>query len=242
MSMSISSYIVNSTNVHITINDQWVDEAVSISVQRQASHQMIYGYMDVDPRRPIRGNAIVVGTIGIHHRSADYLHRYLINSVAPESTREREIDRKREALKEFKTDAALLAFMSTLDLTSDEFDVLAEAVETSAISAPIRGNNDGAQAADPIGEDGFAASIQRKPFRHPTKNRTYIGNTIKIYYGDAQNEHFSEAIFGVIFTGEAMSPLENTAGVSADPLMKYYSFIAARIDNNTASAWRFFEN
>ena len=230
--MPISSYIINATNVYITINDQWVDEAVSISVQRQAHHQMVYGYMDVDPRRPVRGNAIVVGTIGIHHRSADYIHRYLTNSPSGDRGRIEQIERKQEALKQFETDADILAFMATLDVNGEEFKELTEAIERNAISDPTRSDTPGDASPDPVGEDGFNASItgERKKWIHSTKGRTYLGNTIKIYYGDAQEESFAEAIHGFIITGEAMSPVENTAGVSADPLMKFYSFIAARID------------
>lgn len=230
----IRNYILNATNVHISLNGHYLDQAVSIAVQEQANHKMAYGYMDVDPRRPLKGRKLVVGTIGIHFRAADYFFRFLENTVGrPRANREEVIDATRRRIKEFKSDAELLAYLSITDLDSDEFEVLAEAVKKNALDEPeaiLPGIE--ARTPDTVGEDGFNSTIRqdRRVFYHPTLNRSYLGHTIRIHYGDAENEKVEEDIIGVLFTGRAKTPIENSAGVSADPLMEYYSFIAARID------------
>jgi len=236
MTDRVRNYVINATNVHIKVNGHWLDQAVSVAAQKQSSHHMTYGYMDPDPRRPILGRSLVVGTIGIHFRAVDYFFRFLaqVNKAVPDRhvTYAQAVERMRQKVKEFKNDAEIMAYMSTLSLDSQEFEAFREAVEKNAMQEPENSlPGVSAQIPDAVGAEGFREGV-RNFYQARGMKRGYLGHFIEIVYGDAQNETLGERIIGVTFTGLAKSPFENTAGVSADPAMEYYSFIGATIIPN----------
>jgi hypothetical protein len=231
--MTVSSYIVNATNVHVRINGIWLDRAVAINAQQQATHQMIYGYMDGQPRRPVKGNTLVVGTIGIHHLSVDYLKRFILNDPVIDDSRANYLHNMEELIASFQTEAELLAYVSSLPLDSEHFldikDILRRLHTDSKVIDPATGL-EASRSISAVDDDAFRKSIRGSRRRHTDHTgRISLGNTIQIVYGDDLKESFTELIVGVIFTGEAMSPIENTAGISADPAMRYFSFIASAI-------------
>jgi hypothetical protein len=230
----VQSYTLNATNVHITVNGHYLDEAVAINAQESAQHTPAYGYMDVDMRRPLLGRRMVVGTIGIHYRAFDYFFRFLAATVTQTQFEKREelINRLRSDLRAFEDEAELLAYIAGRNLNSKDADLLIEAVERNSKAGPNVTEGDeilpNYKTPDVVGPDGFRAGMNRTSTA--LNGRAYAGHTIRIYYGDSKDEQFAEAIHGVTFTGVAGSPLENSAQVSANPAMKYIQFFGARID------------
>lgn len=234
--------LFNPTNCHVTVNGHWLNDAVSISYQQQASHEPLFGYMDTRFRAVAKAAGLVAGTIGIYFHEHDKFFRYMNTrpgTVGADVAAGRFANFRAAAEKSLRNqeDAAdLINFAGSLDLNSEEYKQLADvAFNIAALENPDPPADlpEPVRDSDVIGDAGFRAVSQFSPLDE--YGQPIPGAEIEIYYGDAVAEREYEVIHGVYITGRAKSPLENRAGISGEPVMEYYSFIGSHINNKPSN-------
>lgn len=219
--------LFNATNIHVTVNEVWLPDTVSISYQQQGGVEPIYGYMDREFRTVARRSNIVAGTIGIYFTSHDLFFRYL-NKY--ENTQARGVN-YRAAVEDAKRNVRsainageLTTLLANLDLTTEDSEhylqALFEQYNTQA-ETPTQERNR-LSDSDVLGENAY------KLGKETTGTYRDEGSIIKLFYGDNLDQEV-EALHNVWILGRAKSPVENSPRVGAEPVMEFYSFIASRV-------------
>lgn len=236
--------LFNATNIKLVVNGFWLNDACSISYQQQASHEPIFGYMDLRYRTVASASGIISGTIGMYYSDYDSFFRYLAApSGNPHNVIEdfkREEEKYKAAVKNAADAGDMVNLMASTDLNDETFSKLERAAFQNAGLEPppapqqpnLRNINFFKSAsekrlvfsddADVIGKSGWEASYKRM-------RDTTAGATIDIYYGDASPK--VESLQKVFIIGRAKSPIENSPRVGADPVLEYFSFIASHIES-----------
>jgi len=228
------SMLFNPTNCHVTVNGQWLNDAVSISYQQQASHDPLYGYMDTRFRTVAKSSGLVVGTLGIYFHEHDTFFKYMATApgqVDPTGSSPA-YDQQRAAadksIRQQEDAADFINFVGSLDLNSEEFAQMADvAFDIASIENPEPVNEKPIQDSDMIGDSGFRVTRRHSSIDELDQN--IPGGRIEIYYGDSAAARIIEVLYGVHILGRAKSPIENRAGSSGEPVMEYWSFIASHV-------------
>lgn len=223
--------IFNATNVHITVNNNWLNEAVSISWQQQGGVEPLYGYKDVEFRTVAQRSNIVAGTIGIYYTDHDYFFRYLSKSstgTRPEDQVNRAIEDAAQEVRSAEGAGELATLLGNLDLTQAESDYYIEALFNQYNVNPDESSRIGSSRirnSDVLGEEGY--KLQKEVPRGAPGE----GSTVTIWYGDLQDRE-SQTLHNVWIIGRAPTPIENSPRQAAEPLMEFWSFIASRVERS----------
>jgi len=216
--------LFNATNTYVTINDQWLNDAVSIVWQQQGGVEPIYGYMDREFRTVATKQNIIAGTIGIYFHQHDLFFRYIADNYKVDLDNREALQAKveREVNNAIITGrlANLLTELDLADTNNPLTELYLDAVKRlNGVTVPNR-DVMRPENSDVLGEAGFQVMNGR-------------GATVKIYYGDpADTENPNkevEVLYNTWFLGRAKTPIENSPRSAGEPAMEFYSFIASRV-------------
>jgi hypothetical protein len=229
--------LFNSTNCHVVINGQWLDDACAVSWQQQADHEALFGYMDTRFRAVAKSAGIVSGTIGVYFHEHDKFFRYLyftqgqLQQIDAANEQIEETRRLIEKAAQSQQDTAdLIGLISTLDLNSEDFASLEKGAYAAAgVTPPPSVMEQTRLADDPdvIGDAGFKAANSHS--HRDVYGQRIPGARLEIYHGDDIKARQVEVLYGFYILGRARTPIENRAGVGAQPQMEYFSFIASHV-------------
>lgn len=234
----------NSTNVHIKVNGNWLNDAVALSWQQQGGVEPLYGYYDQEFRTTARRSNIITGTLGIYYEELDKFFRYLQTSdrAVERQNLEQEQERIRSEVDAATANGELLTLLTTLDMTSSSFDKYkAELEKKFKVQRPVENPFERATItnADVLGRSGYDLLSDSNGARidiHYGDDPEYDVETLDLAGLSADvprnrrgTRNTVETLYGVWLIGRARSPIENSPGNSAEGIMEYYSFIARQV-------------
>lgn len=219
--------LFNATNIHVTVNEVWLPDTVSISYQQQGGVEPLYGYMDREFRTVARRSNLVAGTIGIYFTSHDLFFRYLNkyeNTVERGSDYRSAVEDAKRNVRSAINAGELTTLLANLDLTTDNSEHYLQALfEQYRLQADTP-----TQEKNRLGDSDVLGENAYKLGKDTTGTYRDEGSIIKLYYGDNIDQEV-EALHNVWILGRAKSPVENSPRVGAEPVMEFYSFIASRV-------------